>query len=228
MKTTSLALATTLLAISLQAQANTTHASFTDVAGSASSDGWNQINRSGLGCADSACSTAKLVTGITANVAGSGDAVLKRTSGSFYPAGAGLYGGGTLTLSDATLSNSLSTLVLQGIINDFSSQVGGTPASITLSYNGGTQALTATSVSSVLSGNNSLDYFRYSWDLAALGALSSYTLTLNAGFAQVLALQVDQVAAAPVPEPSSYALLAGGLAVMGWLARRRKSADQPA
>jgi hypothetical protein len=28
---------------------------------------------------------------------------------------------------------------------------------------------------------------------------------------------------APVPEPQSYAMLAGGLAVMGMLARRRKA-----
>eukprot|EP01038_Epipyxis_sp_PR26KG_P000565 gene565-791_t len=31
----------------------------------------------------------------------------------------------------------------------------------------------------------------------------------------------DQVFAAPIPEPSTYALLAGGLMAVGFMARRR-------
>ena len=69
--------------------------------------------------------------------------------------------------------------------------------------------------------NGVADYYTYTWDLSALGAVSSYSLTLNAGFSQMLAFQVDQTVAAPVPEPSSYALMAGGLGLVGWLARRR-------
>ncbi|MFG6443277.1 PEP-CTERM sorting domain-containing protein [Pelomonas margarita] len=218
MQMTQIALASALLAAASLAQANTTHDAFTDVAGSASFDGWNQINRSGLGCTTSACSTAQLVAGITANVAGSGDAVLKRESGDHYPAGFGLYGGNSvLSFTDTTLAASIGTLVFQGIVNDFS----GTGFGLTLSYNGGSQALAATSVSSVLT-NGVADYYRYTFDLSNLGALNSYTLSMNAGFSQMLAFQVDQVAAAaPVPEPSSYALLASGLGVIGWLARRR-------
>ncbi|MFG6417020.1 PEP-CTERM sorting domain-containing protein [Roseateles sp. DC23W] len=212
------ALAAVLLATASLAQANTTHESFSDVTGSASFDGWNQLNRSGLGCADSTCSTAKLVAGITANVAGSGDAVFKRDSGDHYPAGFGLYGGNSvLSFIDTTLVGNLGTLVFQGIVNDFS----GAGFGLTLSYNGGTQALAASNVSSVLTGGVA-DYYRYTFDLSGLGAVNSYSLSLNAGFSQMLAFQVDQVATAPVPEPSTYALMAGGLGLVGWLARRRK------
>lgn len=224
MQMKSLALAAALLAAASLAQANATHASFNDVTGSVAFDGWNQINRAGLGCGnDSACSTAKLVAGITANVAGSGDAVLKRESGDHYPAGFGLYGGSSvLTLSDATLSSGIGSLVFQGIINNFDA-----PFTLTLNYNGGSQALAATSSSSTLT-NGVADYYSYTWDVSSLGALGSYTLTLNAGFSQMLAFQVDQVAAAPVPEPSTYALMAGGLGLVGWLARRRQAGAKQA
>ncbi len=202
------------------AQANSVHASFVDVTGSVSFDGWNEINRTGLGCGnDSACSTAKLVAGITANVAGSGDAVLARASGNHYPAGAGLYGSSSvLTFTDTTVAANIGKLVFQGIINNFDS-----PFSLTLSYNGGSQALAATSSTFVAAGN-AADLYTFTWDLTGLSALSSYQLSLNAGFTQMLAFQVDQVSVTAVPEPSTYAMLAGGMALVGFVARRRQRA----
>lgn len=203
------------------AQANTVHATISDVSGSLSFDGWNELNRNRVG---GALTAAQLLAGTVANVAGSGDAVLSKLSGSLYPAGAGLYGDGALSFTDNSLVAGLSTLVFQGIINDFDAQFGNTPFSLTLSYNGGSQALAASSVSSVLNGGVS-DLHTYTWDLSGLGApISSYTLNLNAGFSQMLAFQIDQTVAAPVPEPSSYALLACGLAVIGGVARRRQQA----
>jgi len=211
-----LSLLSALLIAATTAQANTVHDAFTDVAGSLSFDGWNQLNRNRVG---GALTEAQLVAGTVANVAGSGDAVLTRVSGNHYPAGAGLYGSGSvLTLADATLTANVGQIVFQGIVNHFDVA----PFSLTLNYNGGSQALAATSSSSVLTGG-AADYYTYSWDVSGLGALGSYTLTLGAGFSQVLAFQVDQIAAAPVPEPSSYALMAGGLGLVGWLARRRKT-----
>jgi len=197
------------------------HANISDVSGSLSFDGWNELNRNRVG---GALTAAELLAGTVANVAGSGDAVLSKLSGSLYPAGSGLYGNGVLSFTDSSLVDGLSSLVFQGIINDFDAQFGSTPFSLTLSYNGGNQALAASSVSSVLNGGAS-DLHTYTWDLSGLTApLSSYTLTLNAGFTQMLAFQIDQTVAAPVPEPGSYALLACGLAVIGGVARRRQQA----
>lgn len=212
-----------LLATASFAQANSVHAKFSDVEASASFDGWNQLNRNRVG---GALTTAQLVAGTTANVSGSGDAVLTRVSGDHYPAGAGLYGGASVfSFSDASLISGLSNLVFQGIINDFDAQFGNTPFSLTLNYNGGSQALAASSVSSALNGGVS-DLYTFSWDLSTLGQpLTSYSLSLNAGFTQMLAFQIDQVAVSAVPEPSSYALLLGGLGLIASVARRRLPRD---
>lgn len=202
------------------AQANTTHASFTDVEGSLSFDGWNELNRNR---STGALTEEELVAGTTANVAGSGDAVLTRVAGTHYPAGFGLYGAGDadgdalLTFTDGTLAAGATTLVFQGIINNFS----GVDHTLLLSFNGGTQALAADSISSVLTGGIN-DYFTYTWDLSALDMpLTSYSLALGIGFSQMLAFQVDQVAA--VPEPSTYAMLLAGLGAVGVVARRRQA-----
>ena len=62
--------------------------------------------------------------------------------------------------------------------------------------------------------------------IAAAGASSGpsqYTFTAWTSAGSQDMLQAAP-AVAPVPEPSSYALMAGGLAVMGWLVRRRRQA----
>ena len=209
-----------VLAVTGLAQANATYEGIVDVAGSVSVDGWNELNRSRTG---GALTEAELIAGTGSNVAGSGDAVFTRLSGSHYPAGYGLYGSNSVfTFTDSTVASNIGSLVFQGIINDFDAQFGAAPFTLTLSLNGGSEALSATSVSSVLNGGVS-DLHTYTWDLSGVSTpITSYTLTLSAGFSQVLALQVDQVAA--VPEPSTYAMALGGLALVGMMTRRRRAA----
>jgi hypothetical protein len=209
-----------VLAVTGLAQANATYEGIVDVAGSVSVDGWNELNRNRTG---GALTEAELIAGIGSNVAGSGDAVFTRLSGSHYPAGYGLYGSNSVfTFTDSTVASNIGSLVFQGIINDFDAQFGAAPFTLTLSLNGGSEALSATSVSSVLNGGVS-DLHTYTWDLSGVSTpITSYTLTLSAGFSQVLALQVDQVAA--VPEPSTYAMAIAGLALVGVMARRRRVA----
>ncbi len=191
------------------------HPDLVAIEGSVSYDGWNQLNRAGLGCADSSCSTARLVEGITANTWTSGDAVLQRTAGSLYPAGFGLYGDGVLTLTDSTVAGGIDTLVFQGVINNFA----GAPFGLTLSVNGGSQALVADDILFVDTGLVA-DRYTYTWNLGGLEPITAYTLTLELGFAQVLALQVDQVSA--VPEAGTAATLLAGLGAMGFMLRRRR------
>jgi len=155
-------------------------------------------------------------------VTGSGDALLTQVSGSYYPAGFGLYGDGNLTFTDNTVANNISALAFQGIVNDFNASFGGEAYTITLSYNGGSQAIAGTLVNFVNTGTVD-DYYHYSWDLSGISTpITSYTLSFSAGFSQALAFQVDQVASvSSVPEADSYAMMMLGLGVMGVVARRR-------
>lgn len=203
-----------VLSIGVNASANTIHASFVDVPGSVSVDGWNQMNRTGMGGGDQTTATNAFVSGFGSNVAGSGDGVMTRLSGSVYPAGAGLYGNGVITLTDATVESDLKSLTFQGIINNFDAA----PFGLALSYNGGSQALVPSLVTSTSTGGVE-DYYRYSWDLAGIAeTIDSYAITLTLGFTQSLAYQVDQVA---VPEPAALTLTAVGVCALVVRGRRR-------
>jgi hypothetical protein len=220
----SIAIGASLFAITGLAQANTTYSSFVDVADSVSFDGWNQLNRNRVddNGAANPLTAAQLAAGTAGNVAGSGDALLTQVSGSYYPAGFGLYGDGNLTFTDNTVASNISALAFQGIVNDFNASFGGEAYTITLSYNGGSQAIAGTLVNFVNTGTVD-DYYYYSWDLSGVSTqITSYTLNFSAGFSQALAFQVDQVAAvSSVPEADSYAMMMLGLGVMGAVVRRR-------
>lgn len=220
----SIAIGASLLAITSLAQANTTYSSFVDVADSVSFDGWNQLNRNRVddNGAANPLTAAQLAAGTAGNVAGSGDALLTQVTGSYYPAGFGLYGDGNLTFTDNTVANNISALAFQGIVNDFNASFGGEAYTITLSYNGGSQAIAGTLVNFVNTGTVD-DYYYYSWDLSGISTpITSYTLNFSAGFSQALAFQVDQVASvSSVPEADSYAMMMLGLGVMGAVVRRR-------
>ena len=201
-----------LLATASLAQANATDASFIDVANSVSFDGWNQLNRTRLTAAD-------LATGTASNVAGSGDAILTLLSGPYYPAGSGLYSGGSqasnfLTFIDNTVASNITSIVFQGLINNFAN-----PFSLELNLldsNGSHAGIVATTM------EQTDNYYYYTWDLSGFSSpITSYTLNFNIGFSQSLAFQIDQVAA--VPEPSTYAMLMLGLGAVGFAARRRSS-----
>ncbi len=198
------------------------YGAFTSVAGSVSYDGWNELNRTGLGFAtnDTAGATAALVAGIQANVVGSGDAVLTRLSGTIYPSGSALYNAGNnnphiLQISDGTVAGNLSTLVLQSYIGLLQ---GGSYATAVLNYNGGSQALVA---NSVVAGADPA-YRTWTWDVSTLAAIESYSLlvTVGGGAVQAWAFQIDQVAETPVP--AALPLFATGLGALGLIARRRK------
>ncbi len=220
----SIAIGATLFAITGLAQANTTYSSFVDVADSVSFDGWNQLNRNRVDSNGAAnpLTAAQLAAGTAGNVAGSGDALLTQVSGSYYPAGFGLYGDGNLAFTDNTVASNISALAFQGIVNDFNASFGGEAYTITLSYNGGSQAIAGTLVNFVNTGTVD-DYYYYSWDLSGVSTpITSYTLSFSAGFSQALAFQVDQVASvSSVPEADSYAMMMLGLGVMGAVVRRR-------
>jgi len=220
------------------ASANTTNAAFVDVAGSTSVDGFNELRAGRI-------TTAQLVAGVASNVTGSdGNAVLSRTSGGFYPASFGLYSWSTdssfkievasaiADLSQVTFQSFVTVDTSQGV--DGLLQAGYLP---TLSYNGGTQALAASSYSlTPVSGGFGMDgtplpasasnpnYGLFTWDLSALPATAS-SFTINFGLdihSSALAFQLDQVAVTAVPEPQTYALMLAGMGVVGLIARRRK------
>jgi hypothetical protein len=219
----SIAIGASLFAITGLAQANNTYSSFIDVADSVSFDGWNQLNRNRVDSNGTATplTSEQLAAGTQGNVTGSGDALMTMVSGSYYPAGFGLYGDGNLTFTDTTVSNNITSLAFQGIVNDFNASFGGEAYTITLSYNGGNQAIAGTLVNFVNTGTVD-DYYYYSWDLSGISApITSYTLNFNAGFSQALAFQVDQISVSAVPEADSYAMMMLGLGVMGFVARRR-------
>ncbi len=220
----SIAIGASLFAITSLAQANATYSSFVDVADSVSFDGWNQLNRNRVddNGAANPLTAAQLAAGTAGNVTGSGDALLTQVSGSYYPAGFGLYGDGNLTFTDNTVASNISALAFQGIVNDFNASFGGEAYTITLSYNGGSQEIAGTLVNFVNTGTVD-DYYYYSWDLSGISTpITSYTLNFSAGFSQALAFQVDQVASvSSVPEADSYAMMMLGLGVMGAVVRRR-------
>lgn len=176
------------------------------------------------------------------------DATLSKTSGSAYPAGTSLYFGGfsatpnasgaTLKVADSTPVVGITTVIFQIEIGeaygyDFYNHV--LP---TLSYNGGSQNLAATS--SALTGQvnaGSFDtpdgtqplynntYLLY-WDLSAIsGPITDFSISFTGvQHAQLLQMRLDQSTAAlsssPVPEPAAISLLALGAGAA--LIRRRR------
>ncbi|MFT7721324.1 MAG: PEP-CTERM sorting domain-containing protein [Roseateles sp.] len=224
------------------AQANATYDAFVDIAGAAATDGFNDLTSSRLGAG--ATGTSKLVAGIASNVAGSdGGAVLKRLSGTYYPASFGLYSyssDSAFGINVASAVAALSSVTLQSFVSvDTSQGVTGLSSAAylpTLSYNGGTQRLAAVYTLTPVSGGYDIDgtpltanpnnpnYGVFSWDLSSVTTpITSFNVNFGiTQHANVLAFQLDQVAA--VPEPGSYAFAALGLAACGWGAWRRRQA----
>jgi hypothetical protein len=229
---------TGLLATAAAAHANTTHSAFADVAGAASTDGFNNL-------AAGRITTANLVAGVSSNVAGSdGDATFKRTSGTAYPASTGLYEWGgprsTFEISIDAVEN-LSSITFQSLVNVSigANNIWGLLSANNLpqlSFNGGNQLLAATTQASSsvaftdMTGTptaataDNPNYSVFTWDLSSITTpITSVRLTFATdAHAQGLAFQVDQIAVAAVPEPGTYAMMAGGLGLMGLMLQRRR------
>ncbi|MCB5188566.1 PEP-CTERM sorting domain-containing protein [Methylobacillus caricis] len=234
-----------LLATASFAQAATaTSEYFTNVADSLSTDGFNQLIATRLGSGTTGVTA--ITNGVVSN-APAGDAELTRTSGTAYPASFGLYEYmgpySTFTVSDSTVISDLGSIVFQSHVNPGGNYslggAGGIDAAISdvfLSFNGGSQLLSATTFSLTDAIDNpgspfydpsnpvveaAIGYF--TWDLSGISdPITSYSISFGThAHSSIIAFQVDQIAAA-VPEPSAYALMLGGLALVGFAARRKK------
>jgi len=166
-----------------------------------------------------------------AAVDGTTSAVFDKTPGfGGYPASGSIYtffSPGQWSLTNATPVSSIETLVFQIDMLDENAVA----PEITLSYNGGTQALladfTGTTAGDYFFGEDPSSNYMYQWDLSGLG-VTSYELSWNTGLhTAIFEMRTDsgdefvQV----VPEPSAYATLSG-LAIMSFILYRRKRISQ--
>ena len=203
-------------------------------------DGWeNLVNSnpaySGLG--GSYPGMTPWFSSIGSNTAGTdGSGSFTKTSGSGYVGNGSIYSGmaGSFSVSTTTGLSDVNTVIFQldgGLNAAWNSYLP------TLSYNGGSQALaadyssfTAGSYSSGAPGGptSSTTNLLYQWDLSAIGdSITSFSVDYDvAAHTSQYALQLDSSAAtlsgSVIPEPSSYALLAGLLAITACAIRRRQ------
>lgn len=235
LKTIALAVA---LSVSGTAWASATHDAFVDVTNSANTDGFNNLSAARI-------TTPQLVAGVASNVnEGASDATLKRLSGGFYPASFGLYSWSTdsnFSLSVGSAIAGLTSITLQSFITvdttqgvDGLLQAGYLPS---LSFNGGTQALTPVWSVTPVSGGFGMDgsplpatannpnYGVFTWDLTGVTTpVTSFAVNFGIDtHASALAFQLDQVAA--VPEPGTYAMMLAGMGLIGMRLRRSRKQD---
>ncbi len=239
MKSTALATTLALIAgFAASAHAAQEFASF-GLAGASTSEGWydlNNSNYSGYGSYPTA--TAAWPAAIVSNF-GSGDAGFDKVAGtSGYlgsPSTNGVYTPGTplggFTVSDTTALAELQTVVFQLDMEIAS----GTFTAPVLSYNGGAQNLvadfSATVFEEVLSGgmgSSVRTVYAYQWDLVSAGSITDFSISWTVPAAHTITYgallqQSDSFTGSAIPEPSSFAALAG-LGVLALAATRRRRA----
>jgi hypothetical protein len=209
-----------------------------DLSGTTQADGWANLttaNYPGYGTFPGA---GAWPAPIGSNTAGSGDADLNKISGNGYPAGASIYAPFTnsvFQVSDGSAVANLETVVFQLQIGTaYGLDLSSAP---TLSYNGGSQALVATYAQLVSSTPNGdfggsptiLNVLAYQWDLSGIeGTINSFSVswavaphTQTYGVKLDQGSMMDQVVA--VPEPSTYAIAVGLVALIVFRLRRQRA-----
>lgn len=221
--------------------------------GNTSTDGWANITSASNPSYPGFPGSAPWPSPIGSNTVGSGDADLNKISGSAYPGDTSLYSGGfsetpnlsgaVLAVSDATVPLDLKTVVFQieiGAAFGYDFYNGVLP---TLSYNGGSQNITATYtaiLSQVQTGTfpnpiTGLDepiyvtLYGLQWDLSGIQtAINSIQVSwTTVQHSQVYALQLDQsdTFTQVIPEPSTYLLL--GLSIFAFILLRGRFSARP-
>lgn len=224
------------IALSGAARAAQEFAAFT-LAGVSTSEGWYDLNNSAYaGYGGYATHTNAWPAAIASNL-GEGDAGLnKQTGTSGYLASAatnGIYTPatplGAFNVSDATPLTGLATIVFQ-LDFEMSSGVFAAPV---LSYNGGSQNLTAAFSRTVYSeaksggmGASNRYVHAYQWDAFTLGMVTDFTISWSAPAAHTITYgawlqQSDVFASSAIPEPASFGALAG-LGALGMATSRRR------
>lgn len=182
-----------------------------------------------------------------------GDAYLSKisngTGGGPYPASGSMYfggfsgdfnvDGGTLSVTDSSPVANLQTVVFQIEIGEASTYDFYNGVLPTLSYNGGSQMLTANyvSLSQVFNGTVEMptgteplyiNTWGLQWDLSGISEeITAFSISFTGvQHAQLYSMRLDQsdTFTQAVPEPSTYALFAIAVGFMCWHLRRRSRA----
>ena len=225
----------------------TTYGSTSDIsafnAGASEHDGWENLVNSNPALAGLVAQSGSYpgmtpwFSSIGSNTAGTdGSGLFGKTSGSGYVGNGSIYSAmaGSFSVSTTTGLSDVNTVIFQ-----LDGGLTAAPFSYapTLSYNGGSQALSADyshsatgSYSSGAPGGSvsSTTNLLYQWDLSDIGdSIASYEISYDVtAHTTQYALQLDSSAAtvsgSVVPEPGTYALFAGFLALTASAIRRRK------
>lgn len=212
-------------------------------------DGWDDLTAGNFPGYGSFPGSSPWPSPMGSNQPGSGDAGFNKLSGNGYAAGSSIYVGGfsstpntlggTFAVADSTPVAGLETVVFQLEIGEAFGFDLFDDASPTLSYNGGSQALTATPVlvdqiqngtfTNPVTGQPEpvfINTWLFEWDLSGVvDPIDSFQVSFSAvQHSQIYALRLDQSDTLRlVPEPASLGLMGLGAASVALIYRRRRA-----